>query len=98
MIFYFSATGNSKHVAEEIAAKTGDKAVSILDVNGLELNLTSEKKLGFVSPTYAFGLPVVVTEFLKHVSFKLSDDCYVFFYFHLRYNAGCFFCYWPEPS
>ena len=79
MIFYFSATGNCKHVAEEISAKTGDKAVSILDVNGLELNLTSEKKLGFVSPTYAFGLPVVVTEFLKNVSFKLSDDCYVFF-------------------
>ena len=49
MIFYFSATGNSKHVAEEIAAKTGDKAVSILDANGFELNLTSEKKLGFVS-------------------------------------------------
>ena len=43
MIFYFSATGNSKHVAEEIAAKTGDNAVSILDVKDSELNLASEK-------------------------------------------------------
>ena len=79
MIFYFSATGNSKHVADEIAAKTGDKAVSILDVKDSELNLVSEKKLGFVSPTYAFGLPLVVTEFLKNIYFKLSDACYVFF-------------------
>ncbi len=65
MIFYFSATGNSKHVAEEIAAKTGDKAVSILDVKQSVLNLDSEKNVGFVSSTYAFGLPVVVSDFLK---------------------------------
>lgn len=79
MIFYFSATGNSMHVAEEIAAKTGDKAVSILDVKQSELNLESEKKVGFVSPTYAFGLPVVITEFLKRMRFKIRDDAYVFF-------------------
>ena len=32
MIFYFSATGNSKHAAEVIAEKTGDTAVDIVDV------------------------------------------------------------------
>ena len=29
MIFYFSGTGNSKWIAQEIAEKTGDRAESI---------------------------------------------------------------------
>ena len=80
MIFYFSATGNSKHVADEIAAKTGDNAVSILDVKDSELNLASEKKLGFVSPTYAFGLPLMVTEFFKNIilNFLMSAMFFLF--------------------
>ena len=31
MIFYFSATGNSRYVAERIAAATGDETISIPD-------------------------------------------------------------------
>ncbi len=79
MIFYFSATENSRHVAEEIAAKTDDKAVFILDLKQSELTLSLEKNVGFVSPTYAFGLPVVVSDFLKSVNFKIYADSYVFF-------------------
>ena len=32
MILYFSATGNSKYVAERIAKVTNEECVSILDV------------------------------------------------------------------
>ena len=31
MIFYFSATGNSKYVAEKIQGQTGEKIISIVD-------------------------------------------------------------------
>ena len=31
MILYFSATGNGKYIAEQIAKKTDDKAISIVD-------------------------------------------------------------------
>ena len=31
MILYFSATGNGKYIAEQIAAETDDKAISIVD-------------------------------------------------------------------
>lgn len=35
MIFYFSGTGNSQWVAEQIAALTGDTAYDIVKVNAL---------------------------------------------------------------
>ena len=31
MIFYFSATGNSRYVAEKISGQTGEKIISIVD-------------------------------------------------------------------
>ena len=57
MILYFSATGNSKYVAEKIADATGDNAVSIDEYEG------SEKISGIVCPTYSWGVPSVVREF-----------------------------------
>ena len=32
MIYYFSATGNSKYAAEKIAVRTDDKAADIVNV------------------------------------------------------------------
>lgn len=42
MILYFSATGNSEHVARRIAAATDDKVMSIerFDVEAFRLALT----------------------------------------------------------
>ena len=31
MVLYFSATGNGKYIAAQIATKTDDKAISIVD-------------------------------------------------------------------
>lgn len=56
MILYFSATGNSEHVARRIAAATDDKVVSIerFDVEALRLVATEGPcQLGFVAPVYA---------------------------------------------
>ncbi len=70
MIFYFSATGNSRHVAERIAAAMGDVAVSIAEC-GKSRTFAFEhpdQSVGIVSPTYAWGLPTVVREFLRQLA------------------------------
>lgn len=69
MIIYFSATGNSRYVAERVAAATGDEAVSITEwrADGEAVPAPGEA-VGIVSPTYAWGLPVVVREFLRDLT------------------------------
>ena len=76
MIFYFSATGNSKYVADRIAAATGDKTVSIADCcksDSFSFD-KPDKTVGVVSPTYAWGLPVIVREFLQKLTLSTKPD------------------------
>lgn len=76
MIFYFSATGNCKYVADRIAAATGDKTVSIADCrknNRFSFD-ESDKTVGIVSPTYAWGLPILVREFLEKLTLRTKPD------------------------
>lgn len=68
MILYFSATGNSEHVARRIAAATDDKTMSIerFDADILHRVLAEgAQQLGLVAPVYAWGLPTLLIEFLE---------------------------------
>ena len=38
MVYYFSGTGNSKWMAEQLALKTGDVAVNIVDLCRAPIN------------------------------------------------------------
>lgn len=79
MIFYFSATGNSRHAAKKIAEATGDKIISITDClrNGLyDFAAEEGETVGFIAPVYNFGLPVTVVDFINRLS--LSGGGYVF--------------------
>ena len=81
MIFYFSATGNSKYVATRLAASTKDKIVSIPEClkNGLHEFVPEENEnIGFVTPTYFFGLPSVVTDFLQQMKIEKNGAHYVY--------------------
>ncbi len=76
MIFYFSATGNCRYVAERIAAATGDKTISITDCckgDGFSFD-EMDKTVGIVSPTYAWGLPIIVREFLQKLTLAEKPD------------------------
>lgn len=75
MILYFSATGNCKYVAERIAEATNDKAVSILSE---EAKIQGEVCCGIVTPTYAWGIPSVVEDFLSKNKLTIKDD-YLYF-------------------
>ncbi len=76
MIYYFSATGNSKHAAEVLAKKTGDTAVNIVDAlkNGLPENKSD--KTGFVFPVYFWGLPEIVKRFASKAKNSLGSYVY----------------------
>jgi ferredoxin len=81
MIFYFSATGNSKYVAERIAAATDDHLVFLRDVirsRGYQFDVSREKRIGFVCPTYYLGLPSIMTFFLEKLRLTGYTGQYVY--------------------
>ena len=80
MILYFSATGNSAYVANRIAAATDDIAVSVANCYKKQaFSFDAEyEMLGIVSPTYSFGLPAIVAEFLKKLDLH-SKPNYIYF-------------------
>ncbi len=81
MIFYFSATGNSKYVAECIAKELKQQVVSITDCNTSEkfsFDLQDGEYIGFITPTYFLGLPTVVNEFLDKLEIHNAEKAYAF--------------------
>lgn len=78
MIIYFSATGNSKHVAQSIAAASGDSCYSIEDLDG-DIFLEENEKLGIISPVYMWQLPINVREFLSNINISTSKNNYIYF-------------------
>ncbi len=67
-ILYFSATGNSKYVATRLTDEN-DKLLSIPDLiqnNTLEFQ---DDVIGIVTPTYFWGLPSIVKDFLEKATF-----------------------------
>lgn len=80
MIFYFSATGNSEHVAKRIAESIGDRAIPISDcLKSERFNFITQpnEKTGFVCPVYNLGLPITVIDFINNLNIKTNSD-YVF--------------------
>ena len=69
MILYFSATGNCKYVAARLAAAFGQETVSIVDCIQDGMYLFTDDTIGVVVPTYFWGLPSVVKEFLEKADF-----------------------------
>ncbi len=76
MIIYFSATGNNEYIAKVIASKTNDLAVSITEVK--EINLKKDESLGIITPTYFWGLPSIVEDFLCNVLINTNGDNYIY--------------------
>lgn len=76
MIFYFSGTGNSKYVAEQIAKITSNEIVSINDK--LKSNDTSDitvnGKLVFVVPTYSWRIPKIIRDWIMKTNFKGANN------------------------
>jgi len=81
MIFYFTATGNSRFIAERIAAATSDKTANIADrVSGglYTLELDEDESLGFVIPVYYYGIPMIVSDFLGKLEISSGHSPYTY--------------------
>lgn len=81
MIFYFSATGNSKYAAERIAAATDDHLIFLRDAvrsRSYRYDVSREQRIGFVVPTYFYGLPSILTFFLEKLQLSGYRDQYVY--------------------
>ena len=56
MVFYFSATGNSKYVAERIGREFGGQVINISDAtrnNEYKYQVEDEEKVFFIFPVYS---------------------------------------------
>lgn len=82
MIFYFSATGNSRKVAEIIAAENGDRLIDIgaaVRQHRLQYEAATGEDIGFVTPCYFWGIPQIVYDFMNQVQLNgKGTDRYVY--------------------
>ncbi|GFZ30142.1 iron-sulfur protein [Clostridium zeae] len=77
-IYFFTGTGNSLKVAEEIAKTLKEcELVAINKDVGMEIPEEYER-IGFVFPVYFWGLPRMVAEFIKNASFPKQGSTYYF--------------------
>ena len=90
MIFYFSGCGNSKHVAETIAAGLNDNLVFIPEAARKSLydyDMAEGERLGFVFPIYSWAPPRLVLDFVKKMQLKAKPD-YLYFVCTCGDNCG----------
>lgn len=75
MIFYFSATGNSKWIAEQTAKALGDQAVDMLKTNPRSYTFSESNVIGVVFPIYYYSAPNIVLDFAKQLD---ANGAYTF--------------------
>lgn len=72
MIFYFTGTGNSKWVAEQLGTRLNEKLISINDLlkseaPSFQFEVSPDERLGIVFPIYSWGLPSPITMFIQRL-------------------------------
>lgn len=76
MIFYFSATGNSKYLAYGLGERLGDEVRDIAeDIRG-DCRYDSERVI-LVSPVYFYGPPSILSNFIVKMEFDSVPDFYL---------------------
>lgn len=78
MIVYFSGTGNSRYCAQLLADQLGDELLDCSGYikHGIQAELLSGKPWVFVTPTYAWQLPRVFTDFLRRSWLQGNKEAY----------------------
>ncbi len=80
MIFYFSGTGNSQAIANEIGKTQNEKVIAIsqaIKAERFTYSLKSNEKVIFVFPIYAWSPPQLVVDFIKKLSFNNGTPTYI---------------------
>lgn len=78
LIICFSGTGNNLYLAKELQKKLDDCHVILLDINTqIQINETYER-IGFIYPTYFWGIPKLLKEKISNIDFSKSQTSYFF--------------------
>ena len=86
IVFYFSGTGNCLKVAKTIAQELGSvEIVSMVKPQGYNLSKPYDT-IGFVYPTYYWGLPKIVIEFIEKI--KITNNEKAYFYAIATYGGN----------
>jgi ferredoxin len=78
VVFYFSGTGNSLKVAKTIVNELGNTEIISMAKSG---NYSLKKQydtIGFIYPTYFWGLPKKVIEFVSNLDFGNNKTAYYY--------------------
>jgi len=84
MILYFSGTGNSLAISRQLAERLQDSVMPLNEAVGR--NLSQEKRIGLVFPSYWFNAPHAVLDLVPRL--KLSPEAYVFIIIPCGAQAG----------
>lgn len=74
ILYYFSGTGNSLKVARDLASELRD--TDIVSIPKAASGGMTVDRIGIVYPVYMFGMPLIVTSFLKQL--QVPGDTYIF--------------------
>lgn len=69
MILYFSGTGNSRYIAKRAAQKTGQETLCLnAEIKAGDYSeIVTGEDVVLVTPTYAWRIPTVVSDYIKRV-------------------------------
>lgn len=78
MFLYFSATGNTEYIARELAKRTDDECVNLLDrVKNQDYSpIHSDKPFVICAPVYVCEIPRFMAKYLKKATFTGSKDVF----------------------
>jgi ferredoxin len=88
IIFYFSGTGNCLKVAKTIADELGNTEIVSMTKSGSYPLTKQYDTIGFISPTYFWGLPKKVIEFVENLNFGNNKSAYYYAIATCGGNAG----------
>ena len=81
MVLYFSATGNTKYIAEQIAKRIGDDSLDLLKrIKTKDYSpIKSKKPFVICAPIYVCEMPRFFADYIKKVKLKGSRKVYFVF-------------------
>lgn len=81
MVLYFSATGNTRFIAKEVARGLNDECIDLLPLikKGGEQVLRSDRPFVICAPVYVCEMPRFLAAFLKKQTFEGNRNVYFIF-------------------
>jgi len=81
MVFYFSATGNTKWAARKIAEATHEKLLFIPELverRELDFDLEDNERIGFCFPVHGWRPPLLVRDFIRQLNIRNASGHYCY--------------------